>query len=73
MLKRDELSDPKSCLNKASDDEPLFVIRAKDPMASRVVAFWAEQARGVHEDDKVDRAQREADEMRDWYAENVPS
>lgn len=39
--KREELSNPKSCLNRASDDEPLFVLRAHDKVAPHVVRAWA--------------------------------
>lgn len=41
MLKRDELANPESCLNKASDTEPLFVLRANDENAAPIVAAWA--------------------------------
>lgn len=67
MLKRDELKDPKSCLNKAADDEPIFVIRANDPLARKVVQHWAALAleRGLHED-KIDAAFRFANTMEAW-------
>jgi putative hemolysin len=41
MLKRDELANPESCLNKAHDLEPLFVLRANDETAAANVAAWA--------------------------------
>jgi hypothetical protein len=41
MLKRDVLSNPNSCLNKAADDEPIFVLRANDELASRLIREWA--------------------------------
>lgn len=41
MLKRDELSDAGSCLNKAEDNEPLFVLRANDSLAPAIVSTWA--------------------------------
>lgn len=41
MLKRDELANPKSCLNKADEAEPLFVLRANDESAPACVAAWA--------------------------------
>lgn len=41
MLKRDEIADPNSCLNKAADDEPIFVLRANDPKAANAVRNWA--------------------------------
>jgi hypothetical protein len=40
-LKRDELANPTSCLNKAEDGEPIFVLRANDPVASTIVRMWA--------------------------------
>lgn len=41
MLKRDELADPNSCLNKAADDEYLFVLRSKDPEMANTIREWA--------------------------------
>lgn len=41
MLKRDELTNPESCLNKAADNEPVFVLRANDENAAPAVAAWA--------------------------------
>lgn len=42
MIKKDELSNPASCLNKARDDEPIFTLRANDPLAPIMVRMWAE-------------------------------
>jgi len=42
MKKIDELTDPRSCLNRATDDEPLFVLRANDELAPSVVRQWAQ-------------------------------
>lgn len=33
-----------SCYEKAAPDEPIFVLRAKDPLAPLVVRMWAEIA-----------------------------
>lgn len=41
MLKRDELATQTSCLNRAADDEPIFVLRANDENAAPAVAAWA--------------------------------
>ena len=41
MLKRDELNEPTSCLNRSGDTEPLFVLRANDENAPASVAAWA--------------------------------
>lgn len=40
MLKRDELVNPKSCLNKAMDDEYLFVLLQRDPAAQAAIMAW---------------------------------
>lgn len=39
--KSEILSDPNSCLNKAADDEPLFILRAQDVLAPIAVQYWA--------------------------------
>lgn len=39
--KQENLSNPASCLNKAGPNEPIFVLRANDPIASKVVRIWA--------------------------------
>lgn len=59
MIKRKELSDPNSCINRAEDDEPVFVLRAKDPIASQVVLYWCKLAYRIHEEEKI----READDL----------
>lgn len=41
MKKRDELADPKSCLNRAQDDEPIFVLLGRDPAAAETIRYWA--------------------------------
>ena len=40
MLKKNETTDPNSCLSKAGDDEMLFVLRAKDAAAPEVIYKW---------------------------------
>lgn len=66
-IKRDEIADPNSCLNRAGDDEPVFVLRAKDPLAARTVRDWAARAvlSGKH-DDRAIEANRFADAMEAW-------
>lgn len=41
MKKQQELFNQNSCLNKAEDDEPIFVLRANDELAPIVVRLWA--------------------------------
>lgn len=40
MIKKLELSTPTSCINKAADDEPVFVLRAMDKAAPAAIAAW---------------------------------
>lgn len=47
MIKREEIANPDSCLSRAADDEPVFVLRANDPRAAHVVRYWA--AEYLHE------------------------
>ena len=40
MIKRDEIEDTESCLNKAGDGERLFVLLARDPAAPVAIRAW---------------------------------
>ena len=42
MLKANELSAPFSCINKARDDEMLFVLLARDSCAPVAIRAWVE-------------------------------
>lgn len=55
-------------MNKAADDEPVFVLRANDPLAADVVEYWAFEAAlaNCHEPEKVAEAERLAVKMRAW-------
>jgi hypothetical protein len=66
LIKTLELKDPNSCLNKAADDEPLFVLRAKDVLADKAILYWAHLARSIHEPDKVTEAISLARRMVEW-------
>jgi len=56
-----------TCLSKSQDDEPLFVLCARDPDASNTVRDWAARAslRGAP-DSKVSGARVVAEEMDRW-------
>ena len=43
MKKRDELTCPTSCLNKAGMDEMVFVLRSKDAAAPFVIRAWVQE------------------------------
>lgn len=72
MRKQDEIADPNSCLNRAHDDEPLFVIRAKDELSATLVRQWAETAAmtNAHEPEKIQEARMLAESMENWRKEN---
>jgi hypothetical protein len=72
MNKADNLRNPTSCLNKAAADEPLFILRAKDPLAAQAVRHWATMSDGNHEPEKIAQALKAADEMDAWRKRNQP-
>lgn len=43
MRKLQEISDPTSCLNRAADDELLFVLRGHDVAAPAAIRAWARE------------------------------
>jgi hypothetical protein len=40
VIKRDEIEYSESCLNKARDDERLFVLLSRDPAAPVAIRAW---------------------------------
>jgi hypothetical protein len=43
MRKRDELTDPTSCMSRARDDEQTFVLLGRDTAAPATVRAWIEE------------------------------
>jgi hypothetical protein len=43
MRKRDELTDPNSCMSRAKDDEWTFVLLGRDAAAPATVRFWVSE------------------------------
>jgi hypothetical protein len=72
VIKADELRDPLSCLNKADAEEPIFVLRAKDPLFAQTVRLWVEMAIGMHEPDKRLEARALAEMGAKWREERQP-
>lgn len=58
-------------ITRAAEDEPLFVLRAKDKSAPGIVRVWvaAAELAGVSRE-KVDEALDLANQMERWAAEN---
>lgn len=71
---RDELTAPDSTINSAANDEPVFVLRARDLVASTTVAYWefCARNRGVPED-KLERADRQRRAMEAWLDKRLPA
>ena len=40
MRKRDELTDPKSCMSRAADGEMVFVLLGRDVAAPETIRYW---------------------------------
>lgn len=67
------------CLGKAADDEPVFVLRAQDALASELVDIWAIRASVLVPSvgpeatgHKVTEARQIAEAMRDWPVKKNP-
>ncbi|GAA0592313.1 zinc ribbon domain-containing protein [Caenispirillum bisanense] len=70
---RDELTAPDSTINKAAADEPVFVLRARDLVASMTVEYWEFCARNRGTpDDKLERADRQRRAMEAWLEKRLP-
>jgi hypothetical protein len=67
MIRREELSDPHSCLNRAHEDEMLFVLLGRDVAAPVAIRAWiAERIRiGKNKEDdfQIIEAQLAATDM----------
>lgn len=71
--KQELIDDPNSVWNKSAPDEPLFILCARDLIASGKVREWAGTARasGVN-DAKVASAMEVADAMEQWPVRRFP-
>ena len=72
MIKKEELRRNNSCLNRASAEEPIFVLRAKDPAAPQTIRLCAAMSEGLHEAEKLNEALHLSEEMEAWQKQNVP-
>lgn len=62
MLKKDEIANPNSCLNRAQDDEPIFVLKASDASAPTVIVEWCSHYHERHRKAKTLTKERLAKE-----------
>lgn len=68
MNKSQELLYQNSCLNKAQAHEPVFVLRANDPVAAQTIRHWATMSANVHCEDKIEGAMQIANDFDGWLA-----
>lgn len=62
-----------SCLDKVRPHEPIFVLRAQDKLAPRLVRLWGEMAADTDcPVDKIEEAFATADEMEQWPDRKFP-
>jgi hypothetical protein len=61
-----------SCLKKAADDEPIFVLRAKDKCAPGAVIDWINRATeaGCVNEEKIAEAYALVNAMKEWQRNN---
>ncbi len=57
MRKRDELTNPNSCMNKAQDDEWTFVLLGRDAAAPVAIQAWIDErlrlGKNQYNDDQI--------------------
>ena len=67
MKKKEEITNPQSCLSKADPEEMLFVLLARDAAAPGAIRFWASERLRMRmndaDDDKIKEALACADAM----------
>lgn len=60
MIKTEELSNPKSCMSRAKDQEMTFVLLARDICAPDVIRFWCDSriraGKNQFRDDQIQEA-----------------
>ncbi|MFA7429335.1 MAG: hypothetical protein WCZ23_04160 [Rhodospirillaceae bacterium] len=69
----DERTDPTSVINRADPDEPVFVLRARDMVATAAIEWWmwCARNRGVPAD-KLEKAERQRRAADLWIEKRLP-
>jgi hypothetical protein len=63
------------CLDKAANDEPIFILRGQDKLAPIIVEMWAGLAEATVAGDidaKIHEARMLARKMREWPKRKMP-
>lgn len=75
--KTENILDPNSCWNRAEPGEPVFILRANDPVAPANIILWAQQylsSKGGYyrmspaQVEKYNSAMNTAEAMKQWQA-----
>ena len=70
MFKTNELTSPISCLNKAQDDEMIFVLLGRDPAAPMAIREWVERRIEMGKNSRTDIQIIEAQNCADYMEQN---
>lgn len=72
MIKKQELTDPRSCMSKAKDDEMTFVLLARDIAAPATIRFWIVErilhGKNTRDDPQIVEAEKCAQEMEKQFS-----
>lgn len=66
MRKKEELTDPKSCMSKARPDEMTFVLLARDAAAPVAIRAWIAERIRIGKNNPDDAQIKEAEECALW-------
>ena len=68
MIKREELTNPRSCMSRARDDEMTFVLLGRDAAAPAAIRAWVDErirlGKNTPEDPQIIEAINCAEQMR---------
>lgn len=76
MKKKDELTNPASCMSRAEDDEMTFVLLARDEAAPDAIQSWAAKrvslGKNKLSDPQIQEALKCAFDMIEWRERHRP-
>lgn len=77
MIKREELTNPESCMSSARDEEMTFVLLARDAAAPATINFWVSErirlGKNSFTDPQIVEALECANRMRQQHNQPLPA
>lgn len=70
MIKREELSNPRSCMSRAGDDEMTFVLLSRDTAAPFAIRAWVSERVRSGKNRSDDEQILEAEHCANYMANN---